>query len=158
MRLVLAAMGRLGDTPENRMARDYLARATATGRALGFTSADLIEAEPRKGGGPLKAREAEALIQAAGDGAVLIACDEHGEGLSSRQIAARFDKLKDGGEKRLVLMIGGADGLDADLLARARFRLAFGPQTWPHALVRVMAAEQIYRAVSILAGTPYHRD
>jgi 23S rRNA (pseudouridine1915-N3)-methyltransferase len=57
-----------------------------------------------------------------------------------------------------VCLVGGADGLDPSLLAAADATLAFGPQTWPHALVRVMLAEQLYRAVTILAGSPYHRD
>jgi len=60
--------------------------------------------------------------------------------------------------RRLVFLVGGADGLDGELLKRADERLAFGPQTWPHALARTMLAEQIYRAVSILGGSPYHRD
>ena len=55
-------------------------------------------------------------------------------------------------------MIGGADGLSPEVLARADETLAFGVQTWPHALVRAMLAEQVYRAVTILAGSPYHRD
>ena len=55
-------------------------------------------------------------------------------------------------------MIGGADGLDSSVVRAARERLAFGPQTWPHALVRLMLAEQVYRAATILAGQPYHRE
>ena len=60
--------------------------------------------------------------------------------------------------RHLVLVVGGADGLDASILQDARETLAFGVQTWPHALVRVMLAEQVYRAVTILSGSPYHRD
>jgi len=78
--------------------------------------------------------------------------------LSSRDIAARLEKFKDRGERRVAFVIGGADGLDPELRKAAAFSLAFGPQTWPHALVRVMLAEQMYRAVTILAGLPYHRD
>ena len=66
--------------------------------------------------------------------------------------------LRDQGERRLVFVIGGADGLDESVRRAARSTLAFGPQTWPHALARAMLAEQIYRAVTILAGSPYHRD
>ena len=66
--------------------------------------------------------------------------------------------LRDGGVRRLVLIIGGADGLDASVLGAAQETLAFGPQTWPHAMARMMLAEQVYRAVTILAGSPYHRD
>jgi len=66
--------------------------------------------------------------------------------------------LRDGGVRRLAFAIGGADGLSPEVLGAAQARLAFGPQTWPHALARVMLAEQVYRAAAILAGTPYHRD
>lgn len=73
-------------------------------------------------------------------------------------MAERVAALRDGGVRRLVFVVGGADGLAPEVLDAAQERLAFGPQTWPHALVRVMLAEQVYRAVTILAGSPYHRD
>ena len=76
----------------------------------------------------------------------------------SRAFAAEIGRLRDDGVRRLVFVIGGADGLDPALLAAAHGKLAFGPQTWPHALARAMLAEQVYRAVTILAGSPYHRD
>jgi 23S rRNA (pseudouridine1915-N3)-methyltransferase len=161
MKLTLCAVGRLGNTTENAMTRDYLARATQTGRSLGVGPADLIEVEAKKAKSltseQLKAAEAEA-IRAALDGGILIACDERGEQLASRAIARRLETYKDRGERRVTFLIGGADGLDPSLREQATFALAFGPQTWPHALVRVMLAEQMYRAVTILAGLPYHRD
>ena len=101
--------------------------------------------------------EAE-LILAAAEGAHLIACDERGKTYSSRAFADHIAKLRDQGERRLVFAIGGADGLDASVRQAASSTLAFGPQTWPHALARAMLAEQLYRAVTILAGSPYHRD
>jgi 23S rRNA (pseudouridine1915-N3)-methyltransferase len=88
----------------------------------------------------------------------LIACDEHGEARSSRDFAGMLARLRDDGVRRLTFVIGGADGLDSRVLAAARSRIAFGVQTWPHALVRAMLAEQIYRAATIMAGSPYHRD
>ena len=100
----------------------------------------------------------EAIKAGLGEGGILITCDEHGEQLTSRQIAQRLNTYKDRGERRVTFLIGGADGLDPALLKASAFSLAFGPQTWPHALVRVMLAEQIYRATTILAGLPYHRD
>ena len=136
------------------MARDYAERATAAGRSLGLGPVEIVEVEARK---PGKAAEAEALIPHLTTGHV-IACDEHGATPTSRAFAKRIADLRDGGERRLTLVIGGADGLDPAVLDAARERLAFGPQTWPHALVRVMLVEQVYRAVTILAGSPYHRD
>lgn len=161
MRLALCAVGRLGATAENIMVRDYLARAGQTGRGLGITAVDLIEVEAKKAKNlssvQLKAAEADAIRDAL-DGGIVIACDERGEQLTSRTIAQRLEKYKDMGERRVTFLIGGADGLDPALRQEAAFSLAFGPQTWPHALVRVMLAEQMYRAVTILAGLPYHRD
>lgn len=155
MRIVLAAVGRLGRSAENGLAADYVGRATAAGRSLGLGPVELIEVEPRK---PGKAAEAEALLAAVGEGAWLVACDERGKAWPSRAFAGHLGRLRDQGERRLAFVIGGADGLDAAILETARERLAFGPQTWPHALARVMLAEQVYRAVTILAGSPYHRD
>ncbi|HMO42400.1 MAG TPA: 23S rRNA (pseudouridine(1915)-N(3))-methyltransferase RlmH, partial [Phenylobacterium sp.] len=113
-----------------------------------------IEVEGRK---PGKAAEAEALKPHLKD-AHIIACDERGQARASRAFAQELAALRDGGARRLVFLIGGADGLDPDLREAAQGRLAFGPQTWPHALARAMLAEQLYRAVTILGGSPYHRD
>jgi 23S rRNA (pseudouridine1915-N3)-methyltransferase len=121
---------------------------------LGLGPVEIVEVEARK---PGKAAEAEAIL-AKLDGAHLIACDEHGAAHASRAFAAKVGRLRDDGVRKLAFVIGGADGLDAELLKQAREKLAFGIQTWPHALVRAMLAEQVYRAVSILAGSPYHRD
>jgi 23S rRNA (pseudouridine1915-N3)-methyltransferase len=154
LRVTLLCVGRLGDTPETRLAIDYASRATATGRALGFGPVDIIEVEARRTG---KAAEGAALLDRV-SGDHLIACDEHGAVRTSRDFAGRLARLRDDGVRRAVFAIGGADGLDEMVLAAARERLAFGPQTWPHALARAMLAEQIYRAATIMAGTPYHRD
>jgi 23S rRNA (pseudouridine1915-N3)-methyltransferase len=154
MKIAIVAVGRLGRGPEAELVRLYAERAGAAGRALGLGPVELVEVEARK---PGKAAEAEALM-AHLDGAHLIACDEHGRQLTSRAFAAEIGKLRDDGVRRLAFVIGGADGLDSAILQAAKSTLAFGPQTWPHALARVMLAEQVYRAVSILARSPYHRD
>jgi 23S rRNA (pseudouridine1915-N3)-methyltransferase len=129
-------------------------RAGQVGRAHGLTPVEIIEVEARKSG---KAAEGEALL-AKLEGAFVIACDEHGQTFTSRAFADRIAKLRDDGTRTLAFVIGGADGLDAAVLARADQTLAFGPQTWPHALARAMLAEQLYRAASLMAGQPYHRD
>ena len=154
MKLAIAAIGKPGRGPEATLAADYAARASASGRALGLGPLDLIDLEPRKSG---KGPEAELLLAAA-EGAHLIACDERGKTWGSRAFADHVALLRDRGERRLVFVIGGADGLDRSVLDAAASTLAFGPQTWPHALARAMLAEQLYRAVTILAGSPYHRD
>jgi 23S rRNA (pseudouridine1915-N3)-methyltransferase len=154
LRIALVAVGRLGRLPEAELAKTYVERATAAGRALGLGPVEVVEVEARK---PGKASEAEALRAHLAD-AHVIACDEHGKARTSREFAQEIARLRDGGVRRLALVIGGADGLDPALLAAAQSTLAFGPQTWPHALARVMLAEQLYRAVTIMAGSPYHRD
>ena len=155
MRVTIVAVGRLGRSPEAALARDYAERATAAGRSLGLGPAEVVEVEARK---PGKAAEAEAIRAALGEGALVVACDERGRAHPSRAFADRLAGWRDAGERRLAFVIGGADGLDPAFVAQARETLAFGPQTWPHALARVMLAEQVYRAVTILAGSPYHRD
>jgi 23S rRNA (pseudouridine1915-N3)-methyltransferase len=154
LRITLLCVGKLGRGPEAQLAADYAARATATGRTLGLGPVEIVEVEGRKSG---MAAEAEALL-AKLDGAHLIACDEHGAARGSRDFAARLARLRDDGARRVAIIVGGADGLDPAILAKAAERMAFGVQTWPHALARVMLAEQVYRATTILAGGPYHRD
>jgi 23S rRNA (pseudouridine1915-N3)-methyltransferase len=154
VKITLICIGRLGAAPEARLALDWAERASLSGRVLGLGPVDVVEVEARKAG---KAAEGEALLSRLGGGH-LIACDEHGEARSSRDFAALLGRLRDDGVRHLVFAIGGADGLDHSVLDASARRLAFGPQTWPHALVRAMLAEQIYRAATILAGSPYHRD
>ena len=158
MKIVLLAIGRLARSPESDLVKTYAERATQAGRSLGLGPVEVVEVESRK---PGKAAEAEALrphLTDAPGGHWVIACDEHGAARPSRAFAEEIATLRDRGVRRLVFVIGGADGLDPALLAQANGKLAFGPQTWPHALARAMLAEQVYRAVTILAGSPYHRD
>ena len=154
MRISLICVGRLGAAPEAVLARAYAERAAAVGRALGLHPVEVVEIEPRK---PGMAAEAEAILARAG-AARLIACDERGRSFASRDFAVRIASLRDDGVRHLALVVGGADGLDASVRAAAAETISFGAQTWPHALARVMLAEQVYRAASILAGAPYHRD
>lgn len=154
MRICIVAIGRLARSPETELVKLYLERATAAGRSLGLGPVEVVEVESRK---PGKAAEAEALPAHLADSHV-IACDERGKARASRAFAEEIGMLRDRGVRRLVFLIGGADGLDPELVRTVQGTLAFGPQTWPHALARAMLCEQVYRAVSILAGSPYHRD
>jgi 23S rRNA (pseudouridine1915-N3)-methyltransferase len=154
MRIAIVAIGRLPRSPEVELVKLYVERATNAGRSLRLGPVEVVEVEARK---PGKAAEAEVLRPHLTD-AYVIACDERGTARPSRAFAEEIAVLRDRGVRRLVFLIGGADGLDAALVAEASGKLAFGPQTWPHALARAMLAEQVYRAVSILAGSPYHRD
>ncbi len=156
MRLLIAAVGKLRDAPEAALVADYLTRAGNTGRQLGFKSVDLIEVEAKPPGDPRA--EAAALFRATPDDARKILLDERGAEWTSRQLAEKLARWRDDGIPSTTFWIGGADGVSQSVKDNADEKLAFGRQTWPHRLVRVMIAEQIYRALTILCGTPYHRD
>jgi len=155
MRVTILAVGRLRAGPEASLVADYLARFDRTGRPLGLGPAQVVEVEDRRGGGP--AGEAPLLAAALPRGAHLVALDERGPSLDSPGLALLLRRTADAGARELAFAIGGADGLDPGFRDRARDTLSLGPMIWPHLLVRVMLAEQLYRAASILAGTPYHR-
>jgi 23S rRNA (pseudouridine1915-N3)-methyltransferase len=103
-------------------------------------------------------QEATALLAAVPPAAKLVALDEGGKSLDSRAFSDRLLAWRDDGVAEVAFAIGGADGHGRKLVERATLRLAFGAMTWPHQLVRVLLAEQLYRAVTILTGHPYHRD
>lgn len=159
MRIEICAVGRLRAGPEKTLLDDYAARTAAAGRAIGIPSLAIREVEEKRKleGAALKESEAVLLRDAIPRGAVMVALDERGRAEPSEAFAKRIAGWRDSGVPDLAFVIGGADGLDAGFRAEARHLLAFGPMTWPHMLVRVMLAEQIYRAVTILAGHPYHR-
>jgi 23S rRNA (pseudouridine1915-N3)-methyltransferase len=159
MLITIAAIGKLKQGPERDLFDRYIDRAGTAGRKLGLSFTTREFAESRATSAPLRReQEATAILSAVAQGAILIALDEGGKNLDSRGFAERIAHWRDDRAVALVLAIGGADGHGADLLAKANFRLAFGPMTWPHQLIRLMLAEQLYRAVTILSGHPYHRD
>ena len=155
MKLHLVAVGRLRAGPELALIQDYLMRFDRTGRALGLGPAMVHEVEDKRGGG--MAAEALLLARAVPDGALICTLDERGTVLSSPEFASRLAGWRDAGQSDLAFVIGGADGIAPDLRARAADSLSLGRMVWPHLLVRVMLAEQLYRAATILAGSPYHR-
>lgn len=160
MKITLAAVGRMRRSPEEELFTTYQARFDASARPLGMGPLVLREVEDKKrqADTTLKTREADLLRAALPGNVHLVALDEHAKPLSSMALTDTLARWRDSGHRDLGFVIGGADGLDAGLLRDADERIAFGPQTWPHMLVRVMLAEQLYRAVSILAGHPYHRS
>ncbi|MGK7753507.1 MULTISPECIES: 23S rRNA (pseudouridine(1915)-N(3))-methyltransferase RlmH [unclassified Roseovarius] len=155
MRVHICAVGRMKAGPERALLDDYLARFDRTGRALGLGPAEMHEVEDRKGGG--MDAEAELLERALPKGAVIVAMDERGKLLSSPDFSDKLAGWRDTGRGDVAFVIGGADGIAPALRDRAEFTLSFGKMVWPHMLARVMLAEQLYRAASILAGAPYHR-
>lgn len=155
MRVSLCVVGRLRGGPERDLIDDYLTRFDRTGRALGLGPAKVIEVEDKKGGGSVA--EAALLRKSIPDGALLVTLDERGKLMTSPEFANKLAGWRDNSQRDLVFMIGGADGIAPDLRAEADFSISFGKMVWPHMLVRVMLAEQLYRAANILSGGPYHR-
>lgn len=157
MQLTIAAVGRLRPAdPEHALVDDWLERAGATGRSLGFGPASVLEVDERR----FASRDAQAkrlagLIPA---DSFRVALDERGKLVSSRELAGMLAQRRDQGCPRMVFLIGGADGLSREIRANSDYQLSLGPMVWPHKLARAMLAEQIYRATTILAGLPYHRD
>lgn len=156
MKLRIVAVGRAKAGPEKTLLETYAKRLTWP------LSVEEVEEKRPLTGEALKAREADLLL-AAVDGKkasqrVVIALDEHGKTMGSRDFAKKIGQLKDQGVGEIVFLIGGADGHGKAALDRADLKLSLGALTWPHMLVRVLLAEQLYRAQQILAGHPYHRD
>ena len=155
MRIHICAVGRLRTGPERALIDDYLARFDRTGRALGLGPAQLHEVEDKKGGG--QNAEATLLERVIPKSSIVVALDERGKLQSSPEFATQLGDWRDAGRGDLAFVIGGADGIAPELRNRADFKLSFGRMVWPHMLARVMLSEQLYRAASILAGSPYHR-
>lgn len=152
MRIAVIAVGRLKSGPEATLAKQYLTRLTwpATIRE--------VEEKKKLPLAALRKREAELLLSACAKGATIVALDEKGTSLSSRDFAERLGRWRDDGVSEIAFIIGGANGLDKEILNRASLVLSLGPMTWPHQLARGLLLEQLYRGQQILAGHPYHRD
>ena len=140
------------DGPERELVDDYLARAQKTGKQLGYRSVEEAELTAST-----KDDEGQRLLARHGQG-ILIRLDERGEAWTSHDLSKRLARWRDSGEDAVSFVIGGADGTSPVIAAAARHTISFGVQTWPHRLVRAMIAEQVYRALSIEAGSPYHRE
>ena len=151
MRITIAAVGRLRAGPMQDLLSEYLRRLT--------WPHDIKEVEEKRQMPPeaLKRREGELLLQSLPKQASVIALDGRGKSLTSEGFARLIQDYRDAGTGDLAFLIGGAEGLSYEARAAAERSLAFGAMTWPHLLVRVMLAEQLYRAQSILTGHPYHR-
>src|SRR5262249_22755355 len=157
MRVLIAAVGRARAAPEQAICDLYLERAGALGTKLKFAKFDLaiVDTSRAQSVGARMDEEAAKLLKQAG-AAHLVALDEQGAAMTSENFARHLSKLRDRG-RDVAFLIGGPDGLSPNLRTRAGERLSFGAQTWPHLLVRAMLAEQLYRAIAILSGHPYHR-
>ena len=158
MRLLILAVGRMKSGPERELVDRYVTRARQSGRSLGLSGCEVIEVPESRASAASrrKIEEADAIRAKLPEGAVSIALDERDSRTDSRNLAAILERERDIGRSALAFLIGGADGLDPSLLEGRT--LSFGALVIPHQLVRILVAEQLYRATTILAGHPYHRD
>ncbi len=159
MRLIIAGVGRMKSGPERELLERYLARARALSRGLGIVGLDLIEVDEGRGRSAAERQreEAAALAGRFAPGVTIILLDERGRSLPSVTFAERIGTLVAGGAPALALVIGGPDGFDDAFRSAAPELLSFGAATLPHQLLRVVLAEQVYRALTILSRHPYHR-
>ena len=158
LRVTLVCVGRLKAGLERDLATRYLGRAAAAGRPLRLAigAREVDESRARRAE-DRKRDEAYAVRAAFAPATEVVVLDASGLALDSPGFASLIGTARDAGRGALAVVIGGADGLDPDFRRRADHVVAFGAMTWPHQIVRVMAAEQLYRSVTILAGHPYHR-
>src|SRR6478735_9865997 len=156
MRILVAAIGKLKRGAESDLSERYRERAAKSGRGIGLRSLDIVESRAREAQRRML-EESIALANIIPERAATVLLDPRGEAVDSNSFAKRLRGWNDGG-RDAAFVIGGPDGLAPTLSENATLHLAFGALTWPHQLVRVMLLEQIYRAVTILSGHPYHRE
>jgi 23S rRNA (pseudouridine1915-N3)-methyltransferase len=159
VRLLILAVGNARGTSEGALTDDFITRAKNMGRRMGVPDVAVEEIAVSKARETPKRMqdEAERLAARVPEGAQVILLDAKGRGMTSEDFAEMIGALRDAGTKNLVFVIGGPDGLGTLQKIRPGRSLAFGPQTWPHLMARAMLSEQLYRALTILAGHPYHR-
>lgn len=155
MKITLRASGLMKSGPERELVDDYMSRAQHLGRSLGIL--DISESAIDTRSAKSRGAETQSLLSDY-SGARLVVLDERGKSQTSRQMAQQITTWRDAAEREIVFAIGGADGFEPADIPQGATKWSFGSQVWPHKLVRVMMAEQIYRSLSIMARTPYHRD
>ena len=159
MRIVIAAVGRLKQGPERELAERYRKRAADAGRKAGVSGIDVIEIKESRAGDPARRmlEESIAIANVIPEDAAVMILDGRGENLSSSAFAGRLQSWRAQDTPAVVFIVGSHDGLAPRLREKSTLAIAFGAATWPHQLARIMLLEQIYRAITIMTGHPYHR-
>lgn len=153
MKLWILAIGTRLTGPEQALFEDYAGRFRKLGPQLGLRKLTVIDLAA----GPDKATEAERLLGKLPAGATALRLDEHGENMPSETLSQKIGTWRDTGVSDLAFLIGGANGFGDSVIQAVPKQIAFGAQTWPHRLVKIMLSEQLYRAATLLAGHPYHK-
>lgn len=159
MKLTLAAVGKLKAGPERDLYERYADRIRSAGKQAGLGPLSVVEIPEsrKKTANERKAEESAQLLERIAEGCVILALDERGKGMTSDAFAWMLAGYRDAGAGRAAFVIGGADGHADDMRAQAGRLISLGPMTMAHGLARVVLAEQLYRAITILTGHPYHR-
>ncbi len=159
MRLTIAAIGRLKDGAERVLVDRYVKRC-ASGKSIGLGPLDEIEIlearHPQTS--DRQADEAKRLLKQVAEPDLIVALDERGKTFSSAEFARWLGARRDEGRRHAAFLVGGPDGHGPDIVKASALRLSLGPMTLPHGLARAILAEQLYRAITILSGHPYHRE
>lgn len=150
MRIRISAIGKSRTGPEQELYASYARRLP--------WKLDCKEFEVKAEGPSRRLREGEKLLEACAGHEAIVALDEGGKTLSSREFAETLKEWQLRGISSAAFVIGGADGLSEPVLRKATLRWSLGRVTWPHILVRALLAEQLYRAHTLISGHPYHRD
>ena len=151
MKLLIAAIGKAKASPEHTLYNEYIRRLPWKIECREFVS-------KAKDAGARKIDESRLLLEACKGYERIVALDESGKNLSSREFSDALKNWQQQGFSSMAFVIGGADGLDKSVLAKAHLIWSLGRVTWPHMLVRALLAEQLYRAHSMISGHPYHRE
>jgi 23S rRNA (pseudouridine1915-N3)-methyltransferase len=159
MRIVVVAVGRLKQGPERELVERYRKRAAAAGRGAGLQAFDVVEIRESRAGDAARRmlEEAIAIANVIPERARTVILDERGENFSSASLAGQLQGWRAQGSAAAAFIVGGPDGLAPAFREKAALAIAFGAATWPHQLARIMLLEQLYRAMTMLAGHPYHR-
>jgi len=160
MRVLVLAVGRLKRGAEAELAARYEKRVLQAGRRSGLRDIDIVEIRESRAAdaGKRMIEESIAIASLVPEGAMTVILDERGDNIGSAAFAEKLGNWRDNGVPAAAFIIGGPDGIAPSLRDKAKLKLAFGAATWPHQLVRIMLLEQIYRAITIMSGHPYHRE
>ena len=155
MRINICAIGHIRNSPEEELIKDYINRFDRIGNIIGVGPIKVIEKEDKKNKGILA--EGQLLMDSIPTGSIICTLDENGLELDSYGFAKKISFWRDHGNQAVTLIIGGASGLSKGVKEKADLSISLSKMVWPHRLVRVMLAEQLYRAASIISRSPYHK-
>ena len=154
MKINICAIGQIKSSPEVAMVNDYVDRFERIGKNIGLGPIKIIEKESKKSG---ILSEGKVLLASIPNNSIICILDEKGTDLDSLAFAKKIEHWRDSLNLDLSLVIGGAGGLSNEIKNKAHHSISFGKMVWPHRLIRVMITEQLYRAASIISGSPYHK-